>query len=197
MDCYNGTNGSAKVIISGGPVGVVTVKWSNGATSPVIGGLGAGSYYVTVTDQNGCTETAGFALTNPAKLEFSMTSTNVTCYGLANGSAAVTSISGGKAPYDFEWSNFRTTQNITNLGPGAYTVRVKDSNGCADFGTVVVTEPTPFICTAVVTSQVTTYNGNQGAAVATGSGGTKPLSFKWLPRTHVCIVIILREKVII
>jgi hypothetical protein len=179
VDCYNGNNGSAKVVISGAPVGVVAVKWSTGATTPVIGGLSAGSYYVTVTDQNGCTETAGFALTNPAKLEFAVVSTNVTCYGAANGTAGVTNISGGKAPYDFEWSNFRTTKDITNLTPGTYTVRVKDSNGCADFGSVIVTEPTPFICQANVTSDVTTYNGNQGSAVATGSGGTKPYSFKW------------------
>jgi hypothetical protein len=179
IDCYNGTNGSAKVVISGAPVGVVSVKWSTGETTPVIGGLAAGSYYVTVTDQNGCTETAGFALTNPAKLEFSVVSTNVTCNGLANGTAEVTNVSGGKAPYDYEWSNFRTTKKVTNLSPGSYTVRVKDSNGCADFGTVIVTQPTPFICTANVTSQVTTYNGTQGAAVATGSGGTKPYTFKW------------------
>lgn len=179
IDCYNGTNGSAKVVVTGAPVGVVTVKWSTGATTPVIGGLGTGSYYVTVTDQNGCTETAGFFLSNPTKLEFSVISTNVTCYGKANGSASVTNISGGTAPYDFEWSNFKTTQTITNLGPGTYTVRVKDIRGCSDTKTVEVTEPTPLICTANVTSQVTTYNGNQGAAVATATGGTKPYTFRW------------------
>ncbi len=179
VDCHNGTNGSAKVIVTGAPAGVVTVKWSTGATTPVIGGLGAGSYYVTVTDQNGCTETAGFSLSNPAKLEFSVTSTNVTCFGKANGTASVTNVSGGKAPYDYEWSNFRTTQSISNLAPGTYTVRVKDGNGCADTKSVVVTEPTVLICAANVTSQVTTYNGNQGAAVATATGGTKPYTFKW------------------
>ena len=49
-----------------------------------------------------------------AQVTATITSTNVTCYGLCNGSATATG-SGGWAPYTFHWSNGATTATITGL----------------------------------------------------------------------------------
>lgn len=179
INCYNGNNGSAKAIITGAPAGIVQVAWSTGETGVIIGGLSAGTYSVTTTDQNGCTATAGFSLSNPDKLEFVLNSSDIKCNGTNSGTASVSNINGGTAPYAFSWSNNRTTQSISNLAPGTYSVTVTDAKGCADSKSVTIVQPTAIVCQANVTSNVTTYNGTQGAATATASGGTLPYTFKW------------------
>ena len=180
INCFGGKDGLAKVIVTGGPAGgSYSLLWSTGATTGVVGGLGAGVYTVSVTDNNGCVETANGVIFEPAELQISTTGTDVKCNGEKNGTATVNGASGGNAPYTYVWSNFATTATISGLAAGTYTVQVKDANGCTKNGTVVVKEPTPLICSAQVTAQIETYNGTQGAAVATASGGTAPYAFKW------------------
>ena len=180
INCFGGKDGSAKAIVTGGPAGgSYSLLWSTGATSATVGGLGAGVYTVTITDANGCAETANGVIFEPAELQIVTGGTDVKCNGEKNGTASVTAVSGGNPAYTYVWNNFATTASITGLAPGTYTVQVKDANGCTKNGTVVVKEPTPLICSAQVTAEVQTYNGTQGVAVGTASGGTAPYAFKW------------------
>jgi hypothetical protein len=180
INCFGGKDGLAKVIVTGGPAGgTYSLLWSTGATTATVGGLGAGVYTVTVTDNNGCAETANGVIFEPSDLQIVTAGTDVKCNGEKNGSASVTAVSGGNPAYTYVWSNFATTASITGLASGTYTVQVKDANGCTKNGSVTVKEPTPLVCSAQVTSEVTTYNGTQGEAIATASGGSAPYAYKW------------------
>ncbi len=180
INCKGGTDGSAKIIVTGGPAGgSYSIIWSTGATTSVVGGLGAGTYTVTVTDNKGCSTIANAVITEPSELTIVTSSKDATCNGNKNGSASVTAVNGGNGPYTYVWSNFATTSSINNLGAGVYSVTVKDANGCTKSATMVVKDAPALVCTAVVSSEVQTYNGTQGSGVASASGGTAPYSYKW------------------
>ena len=67
VSCNSGSNGTASVSVSGGTPGY-TYLWNNGATTASINGLTAGTYSVTITDNNGCTATQAFTITEPTAL---------------------------------------------------------------------------------------------------------------------------------
>ncbi len=57
------------------------------------------------------------------------TVTNATCYGTLNGTIFL-NVSGGEAPFVFQWSNGFTESSIVYLNPGTYSVQVQDARGC-------------------------------------------------------------------
>ena len=74
-------DGAIDISVSGG-TGDHAYNWSNGANSEDLTGLLAGSYSVTVSDQNGCTTTAEIIITQPTKLELSESHLDLSCFGL-------------------------------------------------------------------------------------------------------------------
>src|SRR6185503_17906170 len=105
-------------------------------------GLAAGNYTVTVTDANGCIQTATANITQPAAMTAAISnSTNVLCNGGTNGSATVTA-GGGSAPLAYQWSpTGGTNATATGLAAGNYTVTVTDANGCTQTATANITQP--------------------------------------------------------
>ncbi len=127
--CFGGSNGAVNLSIAGGSPGY-TYVWSNGATTQDIGGLVEGDYCVTITDSHGCTATICATVTQPTQLSLTAIITPVVnCTGGNNGAIDLT-VSGGTSPYTYNWSNGATTQDISNLAVGSYTVTVTDANGC-------------------------------------------------------------------
>ena len=61
---------------------------------------------------------------------------DATCLA-ANGSAAV-SVAGPRPPYTYSWNTGPTTDTISHLAPGTYTVVVKDSNQCSNSYSVTI-----------------------------------------------------------
>jgi PKD repeat protein len=102
----------------------------------------------------------------------STSSVNVTCNGGNDGSISA-SVSGGTAPYTYNWSHGPTTQNVVSLSAGTYTLDVVDMNGCWTSTSAVVTEPSAITMTTTVTD-VSCFNGNDGNIsidVIGGAGG--------------------------
>ncbi|NDB35506.1 MAG: adhesin, partial [Flavobacteriia bacterium] len=126
--CFGNNTGSINLTVTGGTA-PYTYAWSNNTTAQDPQNLTAGSYTVTVTDANGCTSTATVTITEPATaVTVSATAQNILCL---NGTGGVSSTpAGGVPPYTFSWTNNATTQNITGLQAGTYTVTVMDANGC-------------------------------------------------------------------
>jgi gliding motility-associated-like protein len=147
VSCNGGSNGSVQLTINGGTP-VFSYLWSNNATTKDLSNLVAGSYTVTITDGNGCTNTASATVPQPPVLMVSASNTPASCLGVADGSASL-SVSGGTPGYQYHWSNNATTQNLTNLAAGAYAVTVTDNNQCTFTLTVELNENTVFIPTIV------------------------------------------------
>ena len=128
-------NGSIDVTVT--PSATYTFVWSNGETTEDLAGLSAGSYTVTVSAGGTCTSEATFNVSSTtADPVFSQTVTAAVC-GISNGAINL-NLTGGAAPYSFVWSNGATSEDISNLAPGNYSVEVTGSNGCAATGSFVV-----------------------------------------------------------
>jgi len=138
--CNGGNTGTAAVLVSGGTA-PYTITWTDLAATPVDpANLTAGTYVVTVTDNNGKTKAQTFIISEPAALAGVLSSTDETSGGASDGTATVV-VSGGTAPYTYLWDDggAQTTPTATGLAPGNYNVQVTDANGCvANFGPVVV-----------------------------------------------------------
>ena len=176
VKCYDGNNGSASVVANGGGT-TYTYQWTSGANTPIISGLRAGEYGVTVTDNNGCIKTAAVKVDQPSRLVLSTTNTPVKCFGGNDGSATVTA-SGATAPYTYKWSNGATTPTASGLNAGEYGVTVTDANGCQQTTSVQVGQPTLLLLTPS-SSPAKCFGGSDGSASVTASGATAPYTYKW------------------
>jgi len=106
-----------------------TYNWSNGETGNATDGLSDGNYIVTVTDATGCSETQSFFIVSPASIEATGTIANEQC-GSEGSFAIDLTPTGGNMPYTFTWSTGATTEDISGLSAGTYSVDIKDAGGC-------------------------------------------------------------------
>ncbi|MBN2682878.1 MAG: gliding motility-associated C-terminal domain-containing protein [Bacteroidales bacterium] len=180
-DCLcNGDNtGTASVSVSGG-VDPYTYFWPGGVSSSnTASGLAAGSYTVTIVDNNGCSVTNTITVNQPTAVTVSVTSTtDVSCFGYCDGTATA-SPSGGTAGYSFLWSSTNPTAIATDLCAGNYTVTTSDANGCTAMASTTINEPSGML--AVITStQGVLCNGDcNGSATVNVSNGTLPYTYSW------------------
>ena len=141
-------DGSVTVTASGGTVaGNYTYLWSDGQTDATALNLSAGSYSVTIRDDNNCSVIGGpITITEPNAVAASMgIPTMVSCSGGNDGSVTVTASGGTVAGnYTYLWSDFQTNATASNLSAGSYSVTVTDDNNCsATAGPVTITELNP------------------------------------------------------
>ena len=124
-------------------------QWSTGqnTASITVSPASTTAYTVTVTGANGCTASGEKTVSVPAALSVSVTRTNVTCSGAADGSLTA-SPAGGTPPFSYVWQKdgvtVGTAQSLVGLGPGTYQLTLTGANGCTDTRpSNVVTEPLP------------------------------------------------------
>ena len=180
ISCNGDSDGSINLTVSGGSA-PYTYSWDDPASSTTqdISSLPAGTYEVTVTDDNSCTETLSVTLTEPAVLALSTSQTNVGCNGASTGAIDLT-VAGGTAPFTYSWddASSSTTQDISNLPVGTYTVTVTDANGCSETTSATLTEPTALSITSTA-YDVSCNSGNDGSIDIVVNGGTSPLAYSW------------------
>jgi hypothetical protein len=175
-------NGSATVSVSGGspPYNYV---WSTvpPQTTATATNLGAGTYYVTVTDGSGCNSAMdSVVITDPGNMVLSTTTTNVLCHGASTGSASVTVNSGGAPPYSYSWNTtpVQNTAAASNLAAGNYVVVVSDANNCTSTASVQINQPAQLTITFTNFSH-TTCGNNNGSISPTYAGGVGNYSYSW------------------
>ncbi|WMX16423.1 gliding motility-associated C-terminal domain-containing protein [Aureispira sp. CCB-E] len=142
----NGTvpgDGTATVAPSGGFT-PYSYNWSTGANTATISNLVAGTYIVTVTDNNNCVAIDSIVINEPTPVVATTTGTPVSCNGSSDGIARAFG-SGGTPGYNFLWdanTGNQTTAFATGLLPGTYCVTVTDANGCTDTACTVILQTT-------------------------------------------------------
>lgn len=154
-----------------------TFNWSNGAITEDLSNIGAGTYEVIVTDDNGCSDSATFNLNNISSINTASTITQVTCAGGSDGAIDL-STSGGTPPYTFSWSNGANTEDISGLSDGIYTVTITDDNGCQYTEDITVTT-LPAINISVLSTTNEHCGTADGAITIDVSGGTGSYGFSW------------------
>lgn len=189
-------DGAAEVFASGG-TGTFAYTWTPapgaGQGTPIATGLCGGPYSVTATDQAGCTANIAVNINSVALEVTTMDSTNITCFGLCDGTASI-SFSVLDPPYTVTWFD-----NLTGLpigitdGPpasnpsfanglcsGEYLAVLTNNSGCVTSDTITVAEP-PQITGLVTPTPVTCNGACDGSASIAAAGGTGVLSYNWVP----------------
>ena len=170
VSCFGLSNGSINISVSSGTA-PYSYQWSNGETTEDIDSLAAGTYQLTVTDDQGCVSSLPVTLSQPDQLEvFPTDTTPVDCNGATTGQFVV-GVNGGVPTYSYPMLN--------GIGVGTYDVVVTDANGCQDSLELTMTEPTAVTVTIDQITNVTCFGGDDGSASISASGGNAPYSYSW------------------
>ncbi|MEW6470629.1 MAG: T9SS type A sorting domain-containing protein, partial [Bacteroidota bacterium] len=196
--------GNNQTVCAGGSVtlcasGAVSYLWTTGATTSCItvSPTASSTYSVIGTDALGCYDTAAVTVTVSGGPLAATSSTPATC-GVFDGTATVNA-TGGTPPYSYLWNTGNTTQTVTGLFSGTYSVCVTDGYGCVTCDTVSVGSTTTnlqtiftggngqdgnmFDVTALSTIQIVSMDGNLDDAASSGAGGNMLIYYK--AGTHV------------
>lgn len=129
---------------------------------------------------------------------------NISCFGNQNGTIDLT-VSGGTAPYTYQWSNDATTEDLSALASGYYHVTVTDSNQVSAEAEITLTEPKQIKIDLAVYKYPNGFNVSQngscnGNVAATVFGGVSPYTYHWNPGnqtvsnpTNLCAGIVFAE----
>jgi len=130
IDCFGNNNGSIDLTVSDGATPYSFI-WNNGAITEDLSNLAAGTYTVVVNDAAGQSFTSSYTIIEPSEITATYSVTNVTTLGGNDGSIDLIA-SGGVPPYLYYWSTSptQTTEDISNLIAGTYTVWIVDVNNC-------------------------------------------------------------------
>jgi hypothetical protein len=200
VNCFGAADGAISISlgISGGGFSPFVYVWT-GTSNPAysntlngnnfagsISGLGPGDYTLVVTDDNGCSASEpAYAVTEPAGMSTSTSPTPVTCFGYTDGGVTLTVT--GNNPFTFAWSNLATTQSISGVAAGTYTVTITDSNGCTATDSETVGAANQILANETISHLVCNGEGNGQVALAP-SGGTSPYAYVWsIPETTAII----------
>lgn len=177
ISCYGANDGSIDIIPIGG-VPPYTFVWSNGDSTEDLSNLGAGDYFVTVTDANLCSyQSNAITIIEPDPVVLSNSSVmDVSCYGEKDGSIDV-DFTGGTEPYFYDWSLPSANEDLFGLPAGEYHLTMMDTNGCAFDTSFVVNEPAELVLETGETGSLS--DTPTGKAWVVPAGGTPPYLYSW------------------
>ena len=176
ITCYGEGDGTIDLSVTGGTTNY-SYAWSHGPTTEDVNNLTEDTYTVIVTDANGCTINSAIAISEPPALVINHVNTDVTCNNTNDGEINITA-SGGAGPYTYSWSNGSTSEDLSQLTAGDYTITVTDANNCTLDSTFTIYEPAAWDVSVLVTD-VTCYGENNGRVAISVSGGIQPYNYLW------------------
>jgi hypothetical protein len=170
-------DGAASVLVTGGSP-PYQYQWSTGDQTPYIQNVSGGTYDVTITDSQGCTEVSSLTIGQLTDFTVNIIPRSVRCFGGNTGSIETT-VTGGTLPYSYTWSTGATNVSmINNLTAGSYGLTVTDAAGCIFTGSIIITQPL-MLNLATSSNPVSCFGGNNGTATAVASGGVNPYFYAW------------------
>lgn len=137
VKCHGDSTGTAGVSVYGDQTGLF-FQWSAGNNNfPVLSGIPAGEYSVTVTGVNGYSAVETIEISEPFALNLQFFP--VTGLGCDGASGAATAVpEGGIPPYGYHWSDGQQTAAAVFPISGNYAVTVTDANGCSVTSSVAI-----------------------------------------------------------
>lgn len=143
----------------------------------ILSNISTGNYKVEIEDYSRIVNTlsVNYHLGQPELLQASATNIEITCGQTAQIAVTVT---GGTAPYSYQWSTGDKTASVNNITPGRYFVFVTDSRGCETTAIAKVSTPASIQVAAVSTNPIC-YGANNGSIELQVTGGTAPHTYKW------------------
>lgn len=181
ISCFGLVDGSVVIAGNGGtaPYSYSFDGVTYDANNTSLTGLSAGLYSFYVTDANGCAFASidGAEVIEPAVLEVSIESSNISCNG-SNDGAVVAQANGGTAPFTYSIGGAFSTNNIFGgLSAADYTVVVVDNNGCSAEVNSSITEPAAIVITGLEADPIDETPG--GSSTYTVTGGTGSFTYSW------------------
>jgi len=175
--CRDGSDGSIELMLSGG-TGTLTPNWSTGATTDGINSLIAGTYEVSILDENNCQLDKSFVVSEPDSILIESNVTNISCAGENNGVITL-SASGGTGVLTYNWNTGENTPQVEDLEAGIYRVSVTDENGCLRTEAIEIESPAALVIDEIIPIDVDCNGSNSGSAIVRASGGTMPYEYLW------------------
>ena len=176
ISCAGESDGTINVVVMGGTF-PYQYRWSNGSTSSNIKDLTAGTYTLTVTDNNACEVVLSHAIEQAAPLILGHTSTDASCFGSADGAINL-SLSQAAVAFNIQWSNGATAPVLTGLSAGNYNVTVS-KGGCVEVAEITINQPAEAIMLGFESVEPTCNNGQNGILTAMANGGQIPYQYAW------------------
>ncbi|MEM9887123.1 MAG: gliding motility-associated C-terminal domain-containing protein [Bacteroidota bacterium] len=176
VSCFDGSDGAIEVNTNADPI---TYAWSNGGSGERIEALNAGTYSLTVTNEDACEAQFSQVITQPEEpLQVRIQSDQtISCFGANDGALSAT-ISGTELAVNYLWSNAAESSTISSLAAGIYTLTIEDANGCTAEDQISLSEP------AALSLSFSTENigcldiDNAGAILIENTrGGVAPYSY--------------------
>ena len=201
VTCDGWNNGSLTDVVSGGVGNPTTYSylWNTGDTTYSLNNLSVGSYEMTVTDENGCSNSDFAIINDTTKLVASIDSalsSHVTCYDYCDGLIALDITGGipnvnpnGSLVYSYQWNDTlqQTTVNAVglcvnnNTNTTLYSCVISDAQGCYDTVEFNLTQPEELVVTASISSPIACFGDSDGKLVASAQGGNTiaPYNYLW------------------
>ncbi len=193
VSCPGGNDGSFTVTPTGGRP-IHTYSWEagvfTGSSDSIAINLGAGTYTVTVLDNNLCPAVDSATVIDPTGITVAFTdSTSVGCNGTSTGGLTATP-SNGTGPYTWTWvdvsggtavSTGSSDSIAINLSSGTYRVIVEDGGGCKDSAEINLSDPAALNISIVDSSSVRCNGESNGKLFSAVTGGTLSYTFTWTP----------------
>ena len=190
VSCFgNSSSASLTAVVSGGvPYNAnkqYTYNWYDATTNLSVGvdastlrDIGAGVYYVVITDAVGAmTSSSVFDLKQPEALTLTLHSDFTNC-GDQQDWMIFSRVEGGTPPYQYRWNTRSKTATLANIVAGNYSLEVTDDRGCRMSQQITLTPPAPLTAGVTVTIP-TCYGGCDGQILISPSGGTAPYQYLW------------------
>ena len=183
--CLNNSSGAISLSLYGG-VGGYNFKWkdSSGYSSAIknITNLKTGSYFVKITDANGCVKDTQINVGYVNSISATISKGDVKCYGQSNGNAKVT-VSSSLGLYSVSWTGPASYSSsnliITSLNYGTYYVTVTDTTGCTNNAFVNISAPALLNVKIKSISDVLCATNSNGKILTETIGGRKPYNYAW------------------
>ncbi|HEX5001143.1 MAG TPA: gliding motility-associated C-terminal domain-containing protein [Bacteroidia bacterium] len=179
VSCYGESSGSISLQLpgSGGPY---TCIWSNGMSGNNITGLPSGVYTYIVAGPTGCSVTATLEVKGPGQPLLATTDITqiISCFEGSDGSITVLA-TGGNEGYQYNWSNGSTSQTISGLAAGTYTVTVTDSMGCKIDLVQNILSPSSAITSHSKIDYPECIKGTKGTIQLMVAGGNPGYLYNW------------------